>query len=325
MIDSVLIGFGSGKRKNVLLPPLSASASPGELISIIGRNGIGKSTLLRSLTGIQDIHGGKVFFNDREISNYTGNELAHTTGFISTEQVRISNMTVFDLVSLGRYPHTNWLGTLDGDDLQIISDAMEKTSVIRFSDKYVAGLSDGERQRSMIARLLAQDTPIMLMDEPTAFLDIRSKFEIMHLLHELSHLHGKTIIITTHDLDLALRYSDKIWLILDDGIREGAPEDLLADRLFERLFDSDIIKFNSGEGTYIFKAVPKGSIHVEGDMFLRQCTEKAVIRAGFSVTDVRAGDYIQITGNRKWILNLKGNRKEYSSIYDLMRDLNSLT
>lgn len=322
VIDSLLIGFISGKKKNILLPPLSASAEKGELVSVIGRNGIGKSTLLRSLAGIQDVFGGKIFYKGREISSYDRSELARTTGFISTEQVKVSNMTVMDLVSLGRFPYTNWLGKLNADDLQSVHEAMEKCSVLRYSGKYVSELSDGERQRVMIARLLAQDASIMLMDEPTAFLDIRSKFEIVHLLHQLSHSHGKTIIITTHDLDLALRHSDRIWLIPDDGIREGSPEDLMIEGMFGHLFDSEIVKFNSLDGTYSFNEIPKGSLYVEGDEFIKQWTERAIKRAGFEVSAVRIQDRVSISGDRRWILTLNGKTQEFSSIYDLMREMN---
>lgn len=322
IIDSLQIGFLSGSRKNILLPPLSASAEKGELVSVIGRNGIGKSTLLRSLAGIQDVFGGKIFYEGREIDNYDRPGLARTTGFISTEQVKVSNMTVFDLVAIGRFPYTNWLGKLDSEDLRSVHEAMEKSSVLKYSGKYVAELSDGERQRVMIARLLAQDAGIMLMDEPTAFLDIRSKFEIVHLLHQLSHSHGKTIIITTHDLDLAIRHSDRIWLILDDGIKEGSPEDLMLGGMFGHLFDSSIVKFNSLDGTYSFNETPKGIIYVEGDAFTKHWTERAITRAGFAVSKVKTPDSISITPDHRWILTYSGQTQEFKSIYDLMREMN---
>jgi iron complex transport system ATP-binding protein len=322
-IDSLLIGFISGSRKNALLPPLSAEAEKGELVSVIGRNGIGKSTLLRSLAGIQDVLAGKIYHSGREINSYDRSGLARTIGFISTEQVKVSNMTVFDLVSLGRFPYTNWLGKLESTDLNSVHEAMEKTTVLRYSGKYVAELSDGERQRVMIARLLAQDASIMLMDEPTAFLDIRSKFEIVHLLHQLSHSFGKTIIITTHDLDLALRHSDRIWLILDDGIKEGSPEDLMLGGMFSHLFDSSVVQFNSLDGTYSFNEKSKGIIYVEGDNFTKHWTEKAIARAGYSVSAVNTPDKIVITPDQRWILTLNGETSEHSSIYALMRRMNS--
>ncbi len=323
-IDALEIGFHYGRERKALLPPLSARGERSELIAVIGRNGIGKSTLLRSMAGIQDTFGGEISYNDSCISDFNRNELARTTGFISTEPVKVSNMTVFDLVSMGRFPYTNWFGTLEKKDIDIVRDALNKTSIGAFSGKYISELSDGERQKAMIARVVAQDTDIMLMDEPTAFLDIRSKYEVMHLLHELSHSHGKTIIFTTHDLDFAIRHSDRIWLILDDGIKEGAPEDLMIEGLFEHLFDSDIIKFNSADGTYSFNNAPGDSIFIEGEERMLKWTEKAIIRTGFSVSKVRKSSLIEITSEKRWILTFRGIRKEYSSLYELTRDMISL-
>ncbi|HEX2970595.1 MAG TPA: ABC transporter ATP-binding protein [Bacteroidales bacterium] len=323
-LESLQIGYYSGIKKNVLLAPLYATGCKKELISVVGRNGIGKSTLLRTAAGIQKAISGNVLLNSKEIGKFSRNELARLAGFISTEQVKVSNMTVFDLVALGRFPFTNWIGSLHPDDEEAIHSAMEKTSVLQFSGKYISELSDGERQRAMIARLLAQDTDIMFLDEPTAFLDIRSKFEVIHILHELAHSCCKTIILSTHDLDLALRHSDKIWLLLDDGIREGSPEDLVIGHEFEKLFDSEIIKFDSINGIFSFSDVPKASIHIKGDFVLRKWTERALMRAGFSVSETELSDYIEITGSKSWILFYKGNKRIYGSIYQLLQGISGL-
>ena len=151
-------------------------------------------------------------YKGKNIYDYSRLDLAREVGYISTEIVKVSNMRVFDLVALGRFPHTNWIGKLEQKDNEHISDAIEKTSMTAFRHKYVSELSDGERQKVMIARILAQDTDIMIMDEPTAFLDIGSKFEILHLLHDLSRKSQKTIIFSTHDLHMAVSQADKIWL-----------------------------------------------------------------------------------------------------------------
>lgn len=324
-IAEVLIGFDSGSGKNILLPPLNASAEPGELVSVIGRNGIGKSTLMRTLAGLQKSFGGVILMNGKAINEYSGHELATITGFISTEPVKVSNMTVFDLVALGRFPYTNWAGSLTSRDIKLINDALSRTNMISLSGRYVAELSDGERQRAMIARLLAQDASIMIMDEPTAFLDILNRYEIMHLMHELAHSSGKTIVFTTHDLDLALRHSDRIWLILDDGIHEGAPEDLMLKRKFEELFNSSVVNFSSGEGIFTLNNSPRGSIYIGGSGIYHQWTIKAVIRAGFSVSPVKEEDYIEILPGNKWLMSLGGRKKEYGSIYSMVKDLNLLT
>lgn len=319
-LESVSIGFESGGIKNILLPPLNCSAEIGELVSIIGRNGIGKSTLMRTMAGLQAAINGNVFYSGKEIGNYSGPELATHTGYISTEIIKVSNMTVYDLVSLGRYPYTNWYGNLSVEDKEKIAEALQKTSIERFSGRFVAELSDGERQKAMIARMLAQDTRVMLMDEPTAFLDIESRFSILHLLHQLSHDEGKTIIFTTHDLHLALGHSDKMWLMLDNGLVEGAPEDLLLAGKFDLLFSSSAVQFNSKNGTYSLKVKKKGSISIEGEGNIRHWTREAVKRAGYSVTETKSIPYI-IAQENNWILVTLTGQKKYNSIYDLIRGI----
>ena len=283
--NSLKIGYTSGRDENVLLPPLNACAFKGELIAVIGRNGIGKSTLLRTLAGLQSSLGGEIFYGGKNIRDYSRKDLAQKVGYISTEIVKVTNMTVFDLVALGRFPYTNWIGNIDKKNHEIIMDAIERTSMSAFCNRFVSELSDGERQRTMIARLLAQDTGIMVMDEPTAFLDIGSKYEIMHLMHHLSRDFEKTIIFSTHDLQMAINQSDKIWLILDDKLIEGAPEDLLIEGAFDHLFESSHVKFNPEQGTFSFSADKKKTMHIEGTGSLRPWTEKAICRIGFSVSE----------------------------------------
>lgn len=252
-------------------------------------------------------------------------ELARRIGYISTEIVKVSNMSVYDLVALGRFPHTNWIGKIDASNHNAIMDAIEKTGMLEFRSRYIYELSDGERQRAMIARLLAQDTGIMIMDEPTAFLDIGSKYEILHLMHRLSQENGKTIIFSTHDLHMALSQSDKIWLILDNQLAEGAPEDLLIKGAFDHLFDSSPGKFNAEQGTFSFRSEGRGSIYIEGTGTLRHWTEKAVNRAGFSVSKVQTAIFITIPQKNKknWVLKTSESEKEYDSLYELIRSLNS--
>ncbi len=244
-LNSLRIGYSEGKTGNILLPPLNASARRGEMIALIGRNGIGKSTLLRTIAGLQPPLGGDIVYSGKSIREYSRNDLARTIGYISTEIVKVSNMRVYDLVALGRYPYTNWFGKIDPGNHEIIIDAIEKTGMSALSWRFVSELSDGERQKAMIARILAQDTGILVMDEPTAFLDIGSKFEILHLMHLLSQESGKTIIFSTHDLNVAMSQADKIWLIIDNQLIEGAPEDLMLQGAFEHLFDSSAYQYNS--------------------------------------------------------------------------------
>ncbi len=319
-LNSLKIGYVSGRHENVLLPPLNACANKGELIAVIGRNGIGKSTLLRTLTGLQPSLGGEIFYSGKNIRDYSRMDLAQKVGYISTEIVKVSNMSVYDLVALGRFPHTNWMGKIDTKNHEVIMDAIEKTTMSAFCNRFVSELSDGERQRAMIARILAQDTGIMVMDEPTAFLDIGSKYEILHLMHLLSHKNEKTIIFSTHDLHMAISQSDKIWLILDNRLMEGAPEDLMIEGAFDHLFDSSPVQFNSENGTFSFRSEEKGRIFIEGDGIRRHWTEKAINRAGFSLSEVQTIPYIIIPSgnNREWKLTTDISSVEFRSIYELV-------
>jgi iron complex transport system ATP-binding protein len=319
-IESLTIGYGAGKSENILFPPLNATANRGELIALIGRNGIGKSTLLKTLTGLLPPIGGSIEYARKNIKDYSRILLAQKVGYISTEIVRVSNMKVYDLVALGRFPHTNWIGNIDSRNQMAILDSLEKTGMSGLSGRLVTELSDGERQRAMIARLLAQDTGIMVMDEPTAFLDIGSKFEILHLMHQLSHKGDKTIIFSTHDLHMAINQSDKIWLMLDDRLIEGAPEDLMLKGVFDHLFDTSNVQFNKEHGTFSFRNESRGSIFVGGTGIQKKWTEKAVERAGFNVSDKKMVPYITVPDreNANWQLATKNSFHEFQSIYELV-------
>lgn len=314
------IGFESGKFRRLLLPPLTGSADNGELIAVIGKNGIGKSTLLRTFAGLQTPLAGELTIDDKSIAEFSRMELSARIGYISTEIIRVSNMKVYDLVSLGRFPHTNWLGRIDRSDHEVIIDSIAKTGMTDFRERPVTELSDGERQRAMIAMVLAQDAGIMLMDEPTAFLDLSSKFEIIHLLHELTRSRDKTIIFSTHDLGTAVSQADKIWLLKEDGLAEGAPEDLMLDGSFKTLFDETKVKFDSRDGSFSFRNVEKGRICVRGEGEVKQWTEKALSRVGYAVVEEDSAAEVEVPSqlNSRWKCKLPGYSIEFESIYDLI-------
>jgi iron complex transport system ATP-binding protein len=321
-IDSLKIGYASGRQTRILLPPLTASAGRGELVAVIGRNGIGKSTLLRSIIGLQPSFGGNVLINGENLTDIPRLEIARRIGYISTEIIRVSNMKVYDLVALGRFPHTNWIGRIDSKSSKAISNAISRTGMSRLAGRYIAELSDGERQRVMIARILAQDADIMVMDEPTAFLDIMSRHEVVNLMLELAR-EGKTIIFSTHDFNIALNQADKIWLTLEDNLVEGAPEDLVISMAFDRLFDSDTVGFNADDGSFTFHNESRGRIHIIGDGLMRHWTEKAVRRAGYSLSDQYMIPYIKVpdADSEKWLLVTENKSTGFDTIYNLVREL----
>jgi iron complex transport system ATP-binding protein len=322
ILDNLSIGYAEVRHSAELLPPLSTSSNGSELIAVIGRNGIGKSTLLRTIAGLQPSLGGEVILNGKNISEYSRIVLARRIGYISTEVVKVNNMRVSDLVALGRFPHTNWLGTIDNSGRLAIENAIARVGLTSLRARNISELSDGERQKAMIARVLAQDADLMIMDEPTAFLDIASKYEIISLMRELTR-DGKTIIFSTHDFNIAVNQADKIWLILENNLIEGAPEDLMLSGAFEHLFESSIVQFSSGDGNFSFLRESKGSIFVRGEGLIRKWTERALIREGYQLSSSITNPYVQITDNidQKWLLTSVDKTESFSSIYELIRVL----
>jgi iron complex transport system ATP-binding protein len=325
-VTSLEIGYPSGKSARKLLAPLNATAKKGELVAIVGRNGIGKSTLLRTLIGLQPYFGGKIQLSGKDLEDYTRIELARIAAYISTETVRASNMRVYDLVALGRYPHTNWLGSLDPESNSAIINALKITGIPGLHNRFISELSDGERQKAMIARMIAQEAPLMIMDEPTAFLDISGRYDVIDLLLNLTRK-GKTILFSTHDFNVAINQADKIWLLLDDRMVEGSPEDLMISGVFEHLFDSSVVRFNPADGNFTFHREHQGEINVIGSGLIKQWTEKAIIRAGFSVTSAPTDPFIGAPSgeNKKWILYKGDLASGFDSIYDLVTYLRNHT
>lgn len=318
--DSLIIGYSAGKKFIPILPPLTGSAFKGELVALLGRNGVGKSTLLRTIAGLLKPLKGTVLINKEKSILFSRQEFARRVGYISTEIVKVNHMTVYDLVALGRFPHTNWMGRIDHKTNNLIRESIAKAGLDNHQDRFITELSDGERQRAMIARVLAQDTDIMIMDEPLAFLDISGKYGIIKLMKELT-ASGKTIIFSTHDLNIALSHADKIWLVNDSGLSQGSPEDLWLRNDFECLFDSHETVYNQEDGSFIFIREKKGYISIEGgDERIRYWTIKALNRAGFSITENITFPHINIhpAGN-EWIISKEEGATSCKTLYDLLR------
>ena len=322
-IDALKTGFRSGRASRVLLNDFSTSVAQCQLIAVIGKNGSGKSTLLRTITGLQEALSGRIILDGSDTVSYSKMELAKKVSYISTEPVRVANMNVYELVSLGRFPYTDWTGRIDQANHQAILSAIEKTGMKELISVPVGELSDGERQRAMIARVMAQETRLMIMDEPTAFLDIGSKFEITQLLHDLARYGNRTIIFSTHDLHLAMNHADKIWLLKNSGLVEGAPEDLMLQGEFDHIFDSSSVKYDAEQGTFTFSDKSGGSIYIEGEGVMRGWTEKALIRAGYTISYDRTEEFIIVPSakNTQWKLISGTRTDEFNSIYELLRFL----
>ncbi|KAA6313787.1 iron complex transport system ATP-binding protein [termite gut metagenome] len=250
-VRNLSIGYSLKKNTRVVAKGITSAIFSGELTCLLGANGIGKSTLLRTLSAFQPKLAGDIIIQGKELEKYSEKELATVISIVLTEKPDIRNMTVYELISLGRTPYTGFWGTLDEEDKKIVGNALAWVKIGNLSHREVHTLSDGERQKVMIAKALAQETPVMLLDEPTAFLDFPSKVEIMQLLHGLSRQTNKTIFLSTHDLELALQIADKIWLMdTQAGMRTGTPEDLALDGSLSHFFARKGIIFDCETGLF---------------------------------------------------------------------------
>ncbi|MFP4366825.1 MAG: ABC transporter ATP-binding protein [Bacteroidales bacterium] len=326
------IGFkGNKKETGFIFGNISVNAGKSELIALFGPNGIGKSTLLRSLVKLQYPLSGNIFLFNENINNFSRSSLSRKLGFVSTETIRVNNMKVYDLVSLGRYPYTGWMGRLNNYDIEKVEDAINMVGIKRLENKYINQLSDGERQRAMIARTLAQDTGIIVLDEPTAFLDLPNKYEIVHLLQSMARKNGKTIIFSTHDLNIAIQEADKIWLMLGNGIIQGAPEDLILEGSFGQMFEDTQLKFSDHTGEFRIRREAGSRIGLTGPEPENKWTRNALERIGFEVTGQPGPDLMRMINIRKrggrteWNLKSKGDQKIFNHIYELCLYLRSFT
>ena len=244
-LRNLAIGYRSKGNEKTVATSITATVNGGELTCLLGQNGIGKSTLLRTLSAFQPALGGEIFINGTALSSFTDKELSRHLGVVLTEKPDLRNMTARELVELGRSPYTGFWGGLTADDEQVVDDALQLVGIGTLAQRLVHTLSDGERQKVMIAKALAQQTPIIYLDEPTAFLDFPSKVEVLLLLRRICRQQQKTIFLSTHDLELALQVADRIWLMdREKGLCIGTPAELAADGALSHFVEREDIAFD---------------------------------------------------------------------------------
>ena len=257
----------------------------GELTGLLGLNGAGKSTLLRTICGFQEALEGTISLNGRPLSGYSQSGLSRLTGVVLTEKTNVGGMTVNELVSMGRHPYTGFFGVMKPEDKRIVAESLAAVGMMHMADKSVSELSDGERQKTMIAKALAQQCPVIILDEPTAFLDVTSRMETMSLLRRLALEQQKAILLSTHDLELAIRMCDCLWLMDQKRPMEcGTPEDLILSGTFETFFNKKGFTFDSSTGK-LSADKPSFPIIVEGDTLTAQWVGNALIRNGFKPSE----------------------------------------
>ena len=243
-VKDLSIGYFLKKEQKLISKEINFSVPKGELVSIVGINGIGKSTLLRTLANMQPALNGIVRLNNKNVSDYSSFQLANTISIVLTEAPSSKNLSVLELITLGRHPYTNWIGTLSENDKKIIQNAIDITEIEDLVNYKCMELSDGQLQRVMIARALAQDTPLILLDEPTTHLDIYHRAYLLKLLKKLAVEKQKTIIFSTQEIDLAIQVSNKMIVMTEDKVHFDTPNKLIELGCFNTLFPSETIQFN---------------------------------------------------------------------------------
>ncbi|MCM1369347.1 MAG: ABC transporter ATP-binding protein [Candidatus Amulumruptor caecigallinarius] len=251
MIEFRNFSIGYGKRQ--LLSKINEKIPDGKLTALIGRNGSGKSTLLRAIARLNTHYEGEILMNGESQSAMTPAQLAKNLAYVSTERTRIPNLQCRDVVAIGRAPYTNWIGNLQDNDHEIVERSLSSVGMLEFADKTMDRMSDGECQRVMIARALAQSTPIIILDEPTSFLDLPNRFELCSLLADLAHKEGKCILFSTHELDIALSLCDDIALIDTPHLYCLPTEEMRTSGLINKLFQNDNMTFDASSASIIRK------------------------------------------------------------------------
>ena len=288
-IENLSIGYPGKGDVKVVADGICAGINSGELTCLLGANGVGKSTLLRTLSAFQPKLGGNIFIEGKEIGDYTDKQLSRVISVVLTEKCDIRNMSVVELIGLGRSPYTGFWGTLSKEDKTVVDKSIALVGIPHLAHRMVHTLSDGERQKAMIAKALAQQCPIILLDEPTAFLDVPSRIETMVLLHRLAVEQEKAVLLSTHDLDLAIQMGDCLWL-QEKGrpMACGTPEDLIMSGAFDSFFGKEGIVFDPATGKLNTEA-PTSPIGVEGDFLTSYWVGNALIRNGYRPSPVKEG------------------------------------
>jgi iron complex transport system ATP-binding protein len=318
------VGYRTRRMRRAVLEHVNLAVDCGELVCLLGPNGIGKSTLLRTLARMQPLLWGSVELGGADLRSVSPAELARRLGVVLTERVAVEALTVRQIVGLGRYPHSGWFGALTDRDRRAMEWAIDAVGAHHLADRDFSRLSDGERQRVMIARALAQEPMVLLLDEPTAFLDVPSRVELMGLLRQLTRKRPLAVVVSTHDLELALRTADTIWLVMPGGeLVTGAPEDVVLSGSIGQAFEGRQIRFHPEARSFRLLTGNGGiaSIHGAG---LRAALATAVLeREGYEVASPGAAAELSVhamdSGWRLWTNDGECSGQDFASLAEYLR------
>lgn len=284
--ENLRIGYLLGKKEIKVCDGMNFELKRGELVALLGPNGAGKSTLLRTLSSSLQPLSGNVFYSGRLLKNISQRDLSRKISVVLTDHTQAGGLTVSELVSLGRQPYTGFFGRLKARDLRLVDEAINSVGLSFKSNSYMAELSDGERQKAMIAKALVQETDVLLLDEPAAFLDVASKLELMALLRQIAVERNCAVLFSSHDVEQALALSDKLWLMGRAGLLCGGTEDMVLQGHLSDLFRSDNVRFDLGSGVYRLCSDTSASVSVKAqDLSLLFWAKNALLRNGYGITD----------------------------------------
>lgn len=320
---NLTVGYSKGNNITPVISGMNISLEKGTLVALIGANGAGKSTLLRTIVGSQSALGGDIILNGKPIADISRRELSLLLAIVNTERTYTGGLTVRELVSLGRQPHTGFLGILGRNDKRIVESAMKDAGILHKADCFTAELSDGERQKAMIAKALAQQTPIIILDEPTAFLDVASRMETMMLLHRLAHEQNKAILLSSHDLSQSIMLADELWVLAHDKtMMSGNTEDLVLSGVMDKVFSSSLIDFDLLQGDYCIEIETKQCVNLNcEDEILTKWITNALKRNGYGIEASSQDIVITVHDLSHIVLNIKGKQLKANSIHSLLEAL----
>lgn len=311
--DNLSVGYKKGKTIiNQVHRNLSFELRKRELTCLLGPNGAGKSTLLRTLGATQQPLNGAIYLDEKPLHTYSQKSLSKKVSLVLTEKTFAGALRVKELVALGRHPHTGFFGRLSQHDYRVVEKAMADTGITYKKDVYMAELSDGERQKAMIAKALAQESPLIILDEPTSFLDITSRIEIMYLLRDLARKNNKAILLSTHDLEQALMLSDHLWLLSkENGLYSGNPEDLIFNGAIDQLFPHQHIQLDRESGTFRHNLEKYTPVSIDADSVYIYWTRNLLNRYGFDICKENENPALKLEIKSHKEIKLITNVKEY--------------
>ena len=318
------IGYSHRGQATCVAKALNLALKAGEFICLLGPNGAGKSTLIRTLAGMQAPLSGSLNLQDQTFHSIPPRQRARLISVVLTEALPIGMMDAYSLVALGRHPYSGWLGGLDQTDKERIAWAFKAVGAEGLEGRQIAELSDGERQKVSIARALAQEAQVMLLDEPTAFLDLPRRVELMSILRNLAHREQMGLLLSTHDLDLALRFADRLWIITTDGkLIQGYPEELAMSGELAAIFANENLDWDAERGSFRAHPNPCLKAHIQGDSIHVLWTRRALERLGFGIATPgeKSALRIQVVDmdeHVEWSVDRNGKQATHTSIGQLI-------